>query len=292
LNVGDKVLVFKEKLKSDKFLITAELFPPRGVNISSFISKANCLLSVDAVNVTDNQRASMRVGSLAMSKILLEKSIEPILQITTRDRNRIALQSELLSAYVLGIENILLLSGDHPNVGEYCDSKAVYDLDTIQLIKTAKTLEKGTDLIGKKLNGSPEFCIGAVINPSAHPNDLQILMFEKKIKAGVDFFQTQAIFDVMEYRRFFNKIKHLNIKVLPGVIFIKSKKFMQFIQSLPGINIPKEIQKRINFASDSLREGIKICSEIISELRSFSDGVHIMAIGVEEYIPEIIKNIL
>jgi 5,10-methylenetetrahydrofolate reductase len=287
-----KNLSFKEKLKLDKFLITAELFPPKGVDISSFLHRAEYLSGVDAVNITDNQRASMRVGSLAMSKILLERSVEPILQLTARDRNRIALQSELLSANVLGIENVLLLSGDHPSVGEYCGSKAVYDLDTIQLIKTARLLETGTDLVGKKLYGSPKFCLGAVINPSAQPNDLQALMFEKKVKAGAEFFQTQAVFDVPSYRDFFNKIKHPKVKVLPGVILIKSKKFMQFMQSLPGINIPEKIRNRINSAFNPLAEGIKICSETIKEFRSFADGVHIMAIGVEEHIPEIIENSL
>lgn len=283
---------FKEKLKSNKFLITAELFPPRGVDISSFLRRASCLSNLDAVNVTDNQRASMRVGSLAMSKILLEQSMEPILQITTRDKNRIALQSELLSANVLGIKNVLLLSGDHPIVGEYYSSKAVYDLDTIQLIKTARLLESGVDLAGKRLSGSPKFCIGAVINPSAQPSDLQVLMFEKKIKAGTEFFQTQAVFDVLAYKFFFDKIKHFKVKVLPGIILIKSKKFMHFMQSLPGVNIPERVQDRINSAPDPLVEGIKICSETIKEFRSFADGVHIMAIGIEEYIQEIIKNSL
>ncbi|MDR1511673.1 MAG: methylenetetrahydrofolate reductase [Endomicrobium sp.] len=285
-------LNFKEKLKSNKFLITAELLPPKGVDISSFLRRAACLSDIDAVNVTDNQRASMRVGSLAMSKILMEQSIEPILQITARDRNRIALQSELLSANVLGIENVLLLSGDHPNVGEYCDSKAVYDLDTIQLIKTARLLEDGVDLVGKKLSGSPKFCVGAVVNPSVQPSDLQVLMLKKKIRAGAEFFQTQAIFDVSAYKFFFDKVKHLKVKVLPGVILIKSKKFMRFIQSLPGVNISEKIQNRINSAVDPLIEGVKICSETIREFRSFADGVHIMAIGSEEYIPEIIKNSL
>ncbi|MDR3256084.1 MAG: methylenetetrahydrofolate reductase [Endomicrobium sp.] len=282
-------LKFKEKLKSNKFLMTAELFPPKGVDISSFLRRADCLLDVDAVNVTDNQRASMRAGSLVMSKILLEHRIEPILQIAARDKNRIALQSELLSANILDIENVLLLSGDHPNTGEYAGIKTVYDLDTMQLIKTARLLETGVDLAGKKLQGSPKFCIGAVANPSAQPNDLQALMFEKKVRAGAEFFQTQAIFDVCAYKDFFDKIKHLKVKVLPGIILIKSPKFMQFMQSLPGMNIPQKIQDRINSASDSLAEGIKICSEIVKELRSFADGVHIMAIGIEEYIPEIIK---
>ncbi|MCL2389989.1 MAG: methylenetetrahydrofolate reductase [Endomicrobia bacterium] len=281
---------FKEKLKSDKFLITAELFPPKGTDVSSFLNRAASLKSLDAVNVTDNQRASMRAGSLAMSRLLLETGIEPIMQLAARDKNRIALQSELLSANILGIENVLIISGDHPNAGEYAGTKTVYDLDTVQLIKTARLLETGVDLAGKKLQGAPKFCVGAVVNPSAHPDDLQALMFEKKVSAGAEFFQTQTIFDAAGFKVFFDKIKRLEVKVLPGVTLIKSVKFMQFLQKLPGVNIPQKIQDRINSAADPLSEGIKICSETIKELRSFADGVHIMAIGMEEYIPEIIRQ--
>ncbi|MDR0820299.1 MAG: methylenetetrahydrofolate reductase [Endomicrobium sp.] len=283
---------FKEKLKSDKFLITAELFPPKGVDISSFLRRADCLYGLDAVNVTDNQRASMRVSSLAMSRILIERAIEPILQLTARDRNRISLQSELLGANILGIENVLLLSGDHPFIGECSDAKAVYDLDTIQLIKTARLLETGVDLAGKKLQGNPKFCVGAVVNPSVRSVDLQTLMLEKKVKAGAEFFQTQAVFDVQTYKNFFDNVKHLKVKILPGMILIKSPKFLQFLQSMSGINIPDEIRGRINSASDPLAESIKICSATIKELRSFADGVHIMAIGTEEHIPEMIRNSL
>ncbi|MDR3049105.1 MAG: methylenetetrahydrofolate reductase [Elusimicrobiota bacterium] len=280
---------FKEKLKSNKFLITAELFPPKGVDISSFLTRAESLRELDAVNVTDNQRASMRTGSLAMCKILLEKGFEPILQITARDRNRIALQSELLSASVLGIENVLIISGDHPSAGEYPSAKPVYDLDVLQLLKTARILETGLDLAGKKLKGSPQFCIGAAVNPSAAPNDLQVLMFKKKVLAGTEFFQTQTIFDAAQYKAFFDKIKTPNVKVLAGITLLKSQKFMQFLQKLPGVNIPIEIQTRINSAKDPLAEGIKICSELIKDLKKFSDGVHIMAIGMEEYIPQILS---
>ena len=281
---------FKDKLKSGKFLITAELFPPKGTDISGFLKRAACLSGLDAVNATDNQRASMRVGSLAMCKLLLEMGIEPVLQLASRDKNRIALQSELLSAAVLGIENVLIISGDHPNAGEYAGTKTVYDLDTIQLIKTARLLETGVDLAGKKLSGSPKFCVGAVVNPSAEPHELQALMFEKKVNAGVEFFQTQTIFSTAQYKLFLEKINHSGVKVLPGVTLIKSPKFMQFLQKLPGVSIPQDVQDRINSASDPLAEGMQICSETIRELRPFSDGVHIMAIGMEEYIPEIIKN--
>jgi 5,10-methylenetetrahydrofolate reductase len=292
---------FKDKLKSNKFLITAELYPPKGTDVSSFLRRASILSKLDAINVTDNQRASMRAGSLAMCKVLLDNGVEPIFQITTRDRNRIALQSDLLSANILGIENILIISGDHPVCGENPKAKAVYDLDTIQLIKTAKILETGVDLVKKKLTGVPAFCVGAVTNPSVESGDLQALMMLKKVLAGAEFFQTQVIFEAEKYKNFYNKIKLFaqeykvkisNIKILTGIMLIKSPKFMDFLQNLPGINIPKEIRRRIETATNPLNEGIKICAETIKELRSFANGVHIMAIGMEEYIPEIIKQAL
>jgi 5,10-methylenetetrahydrofolate reductase len=283
-------MTFKEKLKSKKFLITAELFPPKGTDISSFLKRAQSLKGLDAVNVTDNQRASMRTGSLSMCRILLDEGIEPVLQLACRDKNRIALQSELLSAAVLGINNVLILSGDHPDAGEYKGTKAVYDLDSVQLIKTARLLETGFDLAGKKLSGSPAFCIGAVANPSASPQELQAIMFEKKVKAGAEFFQTQSVFDAQEYKNFYDRVKGLNVPVLAGVTLIKSAKFMNFLKTLPGITIPQNVQDRINNAKDELGEGIKICSQTIKELRSLGQGVHIMAIGMEEHIPEILRT--
>ncbi len=284
-------MAFKDNLQKNKFIITAELFPPKGVNIDSFLKKADILAQVvDAINVTDNQRASMRVGSLAMCRLLRDRGIETIMQMTCRDRNRIALQSDLLSANVLGLNNILILSGDHPNVGEYAGTKTVYDLDTIQLIKTARLLETGVDFAGKKLNGSPKFCLGAVANPTAAPIELQILMLEKKVESGIEFVQTQTVFDVVQYREFFEKTKNLKVRILPGVSVIKSVAFMDFLKKLPGVNIPQTIQERIISAKDPFQEGLNICAETIKELKVFTSGVHIMAIGIEEYIPEILKR--
>ncbi len=284
-------MTFKDNLQKNKFIITAELFPPKGVNIDAFLKKADILAQVvDAINVTDNQRASMRVGSLAMCRLLRDRGIETIMQMTCRDRNRIALQSDLLSANVLGLNNILILSGDHPNVGEYAGTKTVYDLDTIQLIKTARLLETGVDFAGKKLNGSPKFCLGAVANPTAAPIDLQILMLEKKVESGIEFVQTQTVFDVVQYREFFEKTKNLKVRILPGVSVIKSVAFMDFLKKLPGVNIPQTIQERIISAKDPFQEGLNICAETIKELKVFTSGVHIMAIGIEEYIPEILKR--
>lgn len=282
---------FKDKLTTNDFIITAELFPPKGTDISTLLDKADILAKVvDAINITDNQRASMRVGSLAICKLLKDKGYESILQMTCRDRNRIALQSDLLSANVLGLENVLILSGDHTSAGEYTGTKSVYDLDTIQLIKAARLLETGVDLAGKKLKGSPKFCLGAVANPTASPIDLQILMLEKKINAGIEFVQTQTIFDIVQFHTFFDTIRYKNIKILPGVTVIKSVAFMEFLKKLPGVNIPQNIQDRILSAKNPFDEGIQICAETICKLRDFADGVHIMAIGIEEYIPDILKK--
>lgn len=281
-----------EKIAQNKFIITAELFPPKGTDISNLMARADIIGPlVDGINVTDNQRASMRLGSISVCRLLKEKGYEPVLQMTCRDRNRIALQSDLLSAYVLGIENILVLSGDHPAVGEYKDIKGVYDLDPVQLLTAARTLETGVDLAGKKLIGSPKFCLGAVVNPTSKPQELQITMMRKKINAGARFFQTQTIFDVREFKDFYDKVKDAGVKVFAGVTLIKSLQFMEFLSRLPGVHIPDEVTKRIKASQDPMKEGIEICAETIKELKSFADGVHIMAIGSEQLIPEILDKI-
>lgn len=281
-----------EKLSTSDFIVTAELFPPKGTDTSTLLRRAEIMAPlVDAINITDNQRASMRLGSLAACSILQNRGFHTVLQMTCRDRNRIALQSDLLSAAALGIENILVLSGDHPQAGEYPEAKAVYDLDPVQLLTAARTLETGVDLAGKKLKGSPKFCLGAVVNPTAQPQELQILMMRKKILAGARFFQTQTIFDVAQYRRFHEQIAGFPVKVLPGVTLLKSPQFVNFLQNLPGVHIPEAIAGRIAAASDPLAEGIAICAETIRELKTFAHGVHIMAIGMEEYIPAILKQI-
>jgi len=280
----------KGKFNLNKFVVTAELFPPKGTDISTLLRKADVLSSVvDGINVTDNQRASMRLGSMAVCRLLKEKGYEAILQLTCRDRNRIALQSDLLSAYVLGIENILILSGDHPLIGEYFDAKPVYDLDTVQLISAARLLETGVDLAGKALVGAPRYCIGAVANPCADPLELALMSLEKKVNAGAEFIQTQPIFNVEDFKKFREAAGKIPVKMLAGVALLKSTKFVKFLRTLPGVHIPEETAKRMEASSDPLAEGIKICAETITKLKGMADGVHIMAIGMEEYIPEIVK---
>lgn len=282
---------FRKALKDKQFVITSEIFPPKGTDITGFVQKAGLLKHlVDGINVTDNQRAVMRISSLAASRILLDAKTDPIYQITCRDRNRLALQSDLIGASAMGIKNTLALSGDHPNNGDHPEAKPVYDLDTIQLIRTAKGLNNGVDLQGHKLSGKTDLLIGAVCNPVYENMALQYHMIEKKIESGARFFQTQAIFDAGLFKTFLNNIKHKKIRFLAGILPLKSAKMARVLnEKVPGIVIPEDIIVDIEKASDPLKRGLQICASLIKELRKFADGVHIMAINFEEKIPEILE---
>ncbi len=279
----------KKKLDAGKFVITAELFPPKGTDVSGMLKKAVLLKDhIDALNITDCQRAIMRTSSLALSKLILEQGIEPIYQITTRDRNVLALQSDVLGASVLGIKNILILSGDHPSIGDHEFAKPVYDVDTVGLIKIVKNLEAGFDAAGTKLKGAPEFFIGAVVNPIATPIQLSILSLQKKQEAGANFFQSQPIFSIEQYLKFKQSLD-FSPNILVGVMLLKSFDFAEKISQIPGIKIPAEILKRLKNSKNELNEGIKICAEIIRELKKHAKGVHILAIGIEENITRILE---
>ena len=284
----------KEALINKKFVITAEIFPPKGIKIEKFLDKGKLLKKyVDAVNLTDNQRAVMRISSLATSKLILDLGIDAVYQLTCRDRNRIALQSDLLGAYSLGVRNVLALSGDFPTNGDHPEAKPVYDLDTVQLIETIKTLNEGYDLSGKKLNGATDFFIGAVCNPVHENMDLQYMMIHKKIKAGAMFFQTQAIYDAKLFEDFIKTINNKNIKFLAGILPLKSAKMARFLnKKVPGIIVPDNIINIMENSNDPLKTGEDIASKLIKDLRSFANGVHIMAINFEEQIPDIINNSL
>ncbi len=284
---------FKKSLKEKEFIITAEIFPPKGTNLRNFIKKAELLKNyVDAINVTDNQRAVMRISSLAASKILVDMGVDPIYQLTCRDRNRLALQSDLIGAWALGIKNVLALSGDHPNNGDHPDTKPVYDLDTVQLITTINLLNQGIDLAGNELDGKTDFTIGAVCNPVYENMELQYFMIEKKINAGVQFFQTQAVYDASIFRNFLKKVNNKKVRFLAGVLPLKSAKMARMLnEKVPGIIIPDEIIKDIEKTDEPLKLGLEIATSLIRELKGFADGVHIMAINFEERIPEILNKI-
>jgi len=289
-------LKLSEVYNTKKFIITAEIFPPKGVNTTKLINKAQLLKDVvDAVNVTDNQRACMRLGALGVSKILIDCGLTPIYQLTCRDRNRLALQADLLTAAVLDIKNVLILSGDHPKNGDHPAAKPVFDLDSTQLLTTAKNLNNGFDMSGAKLDGATDFYLGAVVNPTVEPLDLQIIPMLKKIEAGAQFFQTQVAFEINTFEKFKNRLItekiDNNIKIIAGVFLLKSAKMLDLMKKIPGVFIPEAIEKRIISADNQLAEGVKICAELIKELKDLFDGVHIMAINAEELIPDIISKI-
>lgn len=280
-------MTLKEKLSKGVFCHTAEIFPPKGTDTSKLVQKAELLKNVvDAVNVTDNQRAVMRLGGIAVSRLLLDMGIEPVFQLTARDRNRLALQSDLLAAYVLGIRNVLLLSGDHPTLGDHKSAMPVYDLDTVQLISAAASLNQGQDMNGKDLRGKTDFNIGAVTNPNLDPFQLQLMTMGKKISAGASFIQTQVCFDFKRLDPFVKSAHENGVKILPSIAIFSSLNQLDLFRNL-GIQIPTEYYERLKNAKDILDESIRLNAEFIKELRKIADGVHIIAINIEENIPRI-----
>ena len=238
---------FKEALKSGQFVVTSEIGPPKGVNINKCLDEAESIKKrVTAFNVTDLQSAVMRFGSLATCRLLLERGMEPILQMTCRDRNRLALQSDLLSAYGLGIENVLCLTGDHQQLGDHQESKGVFDLDSVQLLEAAKTLEQGKDLAGHELDGSPEFFLGAVATPEFEPLELHIVKLQKKVEAGARFFQTQAVYDAEKFKQFAKQIRGLNVPVMAGIVILKSAGMARYMnENVAGVKVPEQLIEQL-----------------------------------------------
>lgn len=220
---------FFDALRTERFLITADVVPPKGVNISKMLGKIDSLVGkVDAVNVVDLPGSVMRVSPLPIALLLKERGLEPILQMTCRDRNRLALQADLLGAYILGITNILALTGDEIDLSDDPKAKPVFDLDSIELLKAARKLEKGHDLGGNPLRGSPKFCIGAVVDPGADPVEPEIEKMQRKVETGAEFFQTQPIFDIKVFAKFLKKAGKAEAPILAGVLLLKSPRFFHF----------------------------------------------------------------
>jgi len=283
----------QNKLSRGEFVITAEVCPPKGCDTALFLQQARALSGiVDAINVTDNQGANMRVSPLAASCLLLREGVEPLLQLTCRDRNRLALQSDLLGAAALGITNILALSGDHICFGDHKEAKAVFDLDSVQLLESIKHLESGVDLSGKKLNGTPSFFTGAAAAPEAEPFELTLFKLRKKAAAGARFFQTQAIFQPDKLERFSVSIQPMGVKIIAGILLLKSAGMARFInKNIPGLNVPDELIAELENAANPAETGIEIACRLARAVKPFSHGLHIMAMGQEEAIPEIVRSI-
>jgi 5,10-methylenetetrahydrofolate reductase len=289
---------FEKALKNGKFTITSELGPPKGVDIEEIREAAELLRDVaDGINVTDLQSSVMRLGSLTCCHFLKEWGFDPIFQVTCRDRNRLALQSDLMSAYAMGIKNILALTGDYTTTGDHPQASPVFDLDSVQLLWTIKTLEEGKDLAGNKLTQKPSFFKGAVVNPGADTEasyELQIIKMKKKIDLGAQFFQTQAIFDAEVFKRFMERIhsENINVPVLAGIILLKSEKMANYMNKfVPGVFVPEAIIKKMEATQDKASMCIEIASTLINEIKPYCAGVHIQALGWEKHISAVVKNI-
>jgi len=280
-------------LESGKVVITTEVGPLKGTDTTELIEVAELLRGrVDAANVTDQQSSVMRLGSLATSHLLKEKGLDPIFQMTCRDRNRIALQSDLLSASVLGIENILALTGDVPSLGDHPQAKPVYDLDSVQLLWVISRLNEGYDMVDNELKGKPKLFPGAVVNPGADTEtalELQIIKMERKIEAGARFIQTQAIYDADNFAKFMKRVEGFKVPVLAGVIPLKSVGMARFMnKSVAGVFVPEELIKKMAEAENKTETGIQIAADLIKELKGICQGIHIMAIGWEKKVPQIL----
>jgi len=284
-----------ELFERGEFVVSAEIGPPKGFHIDELVEEAKTYLSgITAVNVTDNQSSVMRLGSLATCKILKDAGLNPIFQLTCRDRNRIALQSDLLSAAALGIDNVLLLTGDHPKVGDHPQAKPVFDLDSVSLLYTAKKLEEGEDLGGNKLIGEPpKFAKGAVVSPCSDSVDAQLAKMERKVMAGADYFQTQAVYEPEKFIKFMEKAKQFGKPVQLGIVIPKTAAMAKFMNAnVAGIHVPDEMIAELKADPKRAKAGItgvEIAARIIKECKPYCQGVHIMALGWESKVPDILK---
>jgi len=283
---------FQEVLEN-RFTVTAEIPPPRGADPSKNLEIARAVAGkVDGVNVTDNQRGIVRMSAQTFAHLLTDVGCEPILQVCCRDRNRLALQSDLLGASALGISNLCVMTGDHPRLGDNPGAKAVYDIDAIQLMKLVSDFSRGINIHGKQLKKHPSFFMGGVINPFYEPLELELLKVRKKIMAGARFFQTQPFFDMETADAFLEAVKPLDTKILIGVTPLKSVQMIDFLnENVLTKPIPEEIKSRILSAADPAEEGLQIAAEFIDGIRNKADGVHIMPIGQISKLPVLLEMI-
>jgi len=287
--------LFEEKLNNDGFVITTEIGPPKGADVSEMVHHIDLLKDkVDAINVTDHQSSVMRFPSLGGCLLVKECGGEPIMQVTCRDRNRLALQADLLMAYSRGIRNVLCLTGDSVDVGDHKEAKPVFDLDSVQLLRTAREMESGKDMSGNELKGAPRFCLGASVHPEADFIEPQLVKFEKKVAAGAQFFQTQGIFDIASFRRFMQYASQFNVKILAGIIVLSSARMARYMNdNVPGIIVSEATVDELADVEKGkgLQKGIEIAARLIKTVKEekLCRGVHIMAVGNESVVPDILE---
>ena len=282
---------FADSLSSGRFLVTAELNPPKGTDLSEMLKKAESLRGwVDAFNLTDSASAVMTMAPIAAAVALKQQGFEPILQLTGRDRNRIAIQGDMLAAATLGIENIVCMGGDPPGAGDHPDAKPVFDLDTLALLKAARSMNEGADMMGKALKGSPNYTVGAVANPGAPELDKEIARMGDKVRDGAEFFQTQAIYEPEAFAKFMEQAAQFGKPIIVGFIILKSGNMARRLnETLPGVFVPDALIGELDAADDKSAKSIEIGGRIISKLKGMCQGVHVMAIGWESRIPAMLE---
>lgn len=282
----------RDALEAGEFVITGEVAPPHGTDLSAMLASVGRLAPhCHALNVTDNQGATLHLSSLGASRAVMDAGCEPIFQQTCRDRNRLALQSDLLAAWTLGLENVLIVTGDDPRGGDHPKAKGVFDLDSTQLLSVARGLNDGVDMNGAKLDGPTGFYLGAAAFPEAEPWDIQRDRALQKVAAGAQFFQTQAVMDVELFAERAAELRESGVKVIAGILLLKSPRVVKFVnERLAGLMVPDSIAARIADASDPLEESIQLAIEQVDALRDSVDGVHIMPLGADDAIPLILEG--
>lgn len=284
-----------ELIKRRQFVITCEIDPPKGVDVNEFLDKVNIVKgSIDALNIGDNERAVMRASSLAVCRILKEQNIEPIMGLTARYRNRIAVQSDMLGAAILGVENLLLLAGYDPSVGDHAEAESVYDLDSVSLVSAAITLQKGQDMTGHDLNEAPEFCLGVLATPELEGDESDLVELKEKIALGVDFIQTQPVYDPAVLERFVESISSFNVPVIVGHMMLKSASMARFINSnLPGVTVPERVIEELEgLPKDrAVERSLELSIEILTKMKPVCQGISFTPAGWERYIPRIVEAI-
>jgi len=284
----------QESLKQGLFTITGEIGPPKGVNIKHCMEEEVTYIKdrVIAINVTDNQSSVMRISSQSICALLVQQGLEPILQITCRDRNRLAIQSDILGAYVQGIRNILALTGDHNTAGDHPESMPVFDLDSVSLLTAISSLKNGKDLAVQELDGVPEdIFAGATVTPGADPLEMQLIKMERKIESGAQFFQTQAVYDPGIFEKFMKHASRFKVPVLCGIVIIKSPGMAKYMNNfVPGVFVPENMITPLAEASkeDRPRKSIELMADFIKKVKPMCQGLHIMAMGWEKYVPQML----
>jgi len=283
---------FKEKLESGRFVIVAELQPPKGIDLSEIYENVQHLKGrVDALNIPDLQNEIMRLGSLALCVLLKGKGMEVIFNLSCSNRNRLALQSELLNASALGLENVIILQGDNPSIGDHFEAKPVFDLDVMGLLGAVKRLQEGYDLMGNDLKGKPKFFVGTEVNASlkGHVLDLEIMDMEKKIRLGAEFFLTKSIFDISLLENFIKKVSHFKVPIIAGITLLKSVGMARYMNKhIEGTFIPESLIERLMRAPDKQKACIEIAGDLIKEVKPLCQGIQIIPIGWENLIPPLL----